>query len=317
MKSYLAYAASAALLAGCYDSHAVLGGPLRDGGPGPSDGGGPAPGFDGGPSPRDGGPLPPMDSGPSPIDAAPGVDAGPPPDAGPRPDAGPPPDAGPRPDAGRPSRALRFESGDLVAVAHAPTLDLTSTYTFELWIRPGETGNGSISAKGERASRRFQYGVAIDGDEIVVGFASVGTAAELRAPIVRTVWTHVATIVSSPDPMTVRIRLLLDGVIVADGIFPNVLPDAVNDLPLLLGGGGYRGDVDEVRLWRFARAPDGIRASMRTRISGALPGLEAYWALEEGGQLALDRTSHGHEGVLGRLTTPDPDDPRWILDGPI
>jgi hypothetical protein len=53
------------------------------------------------------------------------------------------------------------------------------------------------------------------------------------------------------------------------------------------------------------------------RVSGALPGLEAYWSLDERGQLALDRTLHGHDAVLGLLTMPDSADPTWILDGAI
>lgn len=308
----LALALSTMSLAGCYDSHLS-----REGHVGP--------GVDGSVGPDGGGPLPPLDGGgPLPFDGGdpppPGRDGGPPPpmDAG-RLDSGPPHvvDAGPPPDAGPPSRALRFSRGDLLHVAHAPTLDIARAYTLELWLRVGPSGNGSVVVKGDRSSDRYQFGVAVRGDEIVVGWGAVADVHELRAPIPRGVWTHVAMIVSAADSMVARLRLMLDGAVVGTAVFPNDLSAAVNDRPLIVAGSGFEGDVDELRLWRLARRPDGVRASMHTRISGAVPGLEAYWPLEERGQLAIDWTSHGHEGVLGRLTTPDADDPVWILDGPI
>lgn len=312
---FVAPVGALSLLAGCYDSHSIFGAsPRRDGGgPLPGiDGGGPLPGTDGGgpiPTTDGGGPIPGMDGG-GPI---PGTDGGGPipgRDAGPRADAGPPPDAGP------PSIALRFQPMDRLVVASAPGLDLTGAFTLEMWIRPRDPGPGTISLKGVRETRRYQYGVAMDGGDVVVGWGANDAVHELRAPVPIGEWTHVAMVFSGGDRDVARMRLVVNGAVAAEGSFPNDVLESVNDQPLVFGL-GYEGDIDEIRLWRIARLAPGIRATMRTRISGSVPGLQAYWPLEESGQLALDRTLHGHDAVLGRRTRPDGADPEWIRTGPI
>ena len=91
--------------------------------------------------------------------------------------------------------------------------------------------------------------------------------------------------------------------------------DATNDQALVFGRSAV--DLDEIRLWIFARDAGTIAANMSRRVSASSPGLEMYLALEESGQLAFDRTLRGHDGVLGMFTTEDPADPEWILDGAI
>lgn len=315
------------LLAGCYESHSLFGSIERDSGPFPGRDGGPFPRPDGAPFPFDSGPFFPdagpfpFDGGPPRLDAGP-RDAGPVSDAGPRPDAGRrdagrPRDAGPPLDAGRRSIALRFDRGDLLVVADAASLDLVRAHTLEMWIRPRPGGltSGSVAIKGNRETDRFMYGIAISGDDLLLGWGRVGDRHELRVPFTRGVWTHVAMIVETVGS-TARLTAMLDGVVVATATFPNDIADSVNDAPLTFGQ-GYEGDIDEIRLWRFARRPDGVRSTMRTRVPAGLPGLEGYWPLEERGQLALDHTLLGHDAVLGTLTTPDPSDPVWIFDGAI
>ena len=346
-----------ATLSGCYESHSAPGGGRLDGGDGDSsfvpvdapfvprpeagpfdsgrldagrfdggrfDGGRPRDaGFDAG-RPRDAG----FDAG-RPRDA--GFDGGRPRDAGfdggrPRDagfDAGRPRDAGPRDagriDAGRRSVALRFERGEVLVVADDPRLDMTGDHTLEMWIRARPSGgpNGSIAIKGSRATDRFMYGIGIEGDMLVAGFGRAGLARVTWAPLERGRWVHVALVVDVLDAMTVEVRLLVDGFLAGNTFYPNDLFESVNDAPLVFGGGGYEGDIDEVRLWRSARPASAIRANMFTRVSGGLPGLEAYWPLEERGQLALDHALNGHDAVLGTLTTPDAADPLWIADGAI
>ena len=303
------------LLASCYQSHrrGDSGGVPPDAA---GDDGGSPPPTDGGPLPfdagrRDGGPLPfdagRRDGGPLPFDAS-SPDAGRP-DAGAR-DAGRR-DAGRR-DAGPRSVALAFRSGQRLVVAPAPTLDLAGDSTLELWVRP--RADGSISVKGDRTTRRFHFSVELVGGQIGAGFAAETEVRQVLEPIATGVWSHVC-VTLRVSGSTVLLRLLVNGFPVAAGTFPNELTATVNDSPLVFGG--FDGDLDEIRIWDFVRADDVIRADMMTRISGAAPGLVAYWPLEEGGQLALDHTARGHDAVLGALTLPDPSDPTWIRDGPI
>ena len=66
---------------------------------------------------------------------------------------------------------------------------------------------------------------------------------------------------------------------------------------LLIGGdvdyeqpaGGFIGDIDEVRLWSTVRSLEEINADARSCSTGAVPGLRAYWPLDEGmGQTVAD-----------------------------
>jgi hypothetical protein len=227
-------------------------------------------------------------------------------------DSRPPRDTRPM-DAGRPSRALSFERGDRVFIATSVTLDITDSHTYELWMRP--RADGYVLRKGTVAmGERYQYLIQVQSGAVIVGWATEASEALLRAPIRMNVWNHVSVVVDA-DPMLAQVTLYVDGFEMASALFPNTLFDALNDQPLLMGG--FTGDIDEVRLFTFARAATAIRSTMNTRLSPPPPGMEAYWPLEEAGQIVLDRTLRGNEGVLGDFTFPDPADPTWITDGPI
>jgi hypothetical protein len=234
------------------------------------------------------------------------------PDGGRR-DAGPPFDGGTPPDSGMRSLALSFASGDFLLIADDPTLELVDTWTFELWMRP--RGDGTIAIKGDRATGSYHYFVAYQAGEVVVGWNARGLDRHLRAPAAPMRWTHVAA-VGVATPGGVSLRLLVDGILAATGMFPNDLRDSLNGSNFLIGG-GWDGDVDEVRLWAVTRADSDIAEASTRRFAVALPGMEMYLPLEERGQIALDRSLRGHDGVLGNLVTPDPSDPAWIFDGPI
>ena len=246
-------------------------------------------------------PPPPRDSGPVPVDA--------------RPTDAPPADADPPPvDAGTPSRALAFESGDRVLIAPSVALDLTTSHTYELWVRP--RGDGLVLHKGDvRAGERYQYLMEIRGGNVVAGWATEEGEAQVAGPITMGVWTHVSVVIEA-DPGVAFLTLYIDGVSVARRRYRNTLFDALNDQPLLMGA-GFVGDIDEVRIFTYARRAWEIPSTMWSRLSPVPPGMEAYWPLEERGQIIIDRTLRGNEGVLGNRTFPDAADPRWIFDGPI
>lgn len=317
--------------AGCYRSYPfedeeLDGGRRRDaGGGGPSDAG--ATTFDAGPPTSDAGPPPPpRDAGPLLRDAGvPRRDAGvppPPPDAGPPPpprDTGPPPpppDAGPGSDAGRVSVALAFDPNEQLVVASAPSLDLTHSFTFELWLRVhAGTRPGFLCRKGDPMGRRYMYGVRVDGTDVFFGWGvESGATHEVSVPVPADEWHHVAFVVLERGA-DVEASLYLDARLVGTFLAPNDLPSAVNDYPLVFGNSASTFDLDEVRIWSLSRDATTLAAFFRSRIDPGLAGLEAYLPLEEAGQLALDRTLHGHDAVLGRLTIADGVDPAWIADG--
>jgi hypothetical protein len=85
-------------------------------------------------------------------------------------------------------------------------------------------------------------------------------------------------------------------------------------LPVTLENEYFAGRIDEVRIWDYARSPAEIAASWYTSVVGPAPGLVAYWSFDEGqGQVALDASGLGHDGVLGASRDPEASDPTWVV----
>ncbi|MCZ7687011.1 MAG: hypothetical protein M5U28_53025 [Sandaracinaceae bacterium] len=344
---------AALLLTGCYESHRLVYEGPQDSGGGRIDAWSP---LDVGPPPIDVGP-PPFDVGPPPIDAgrrdsgtrdsglrdsgtldagrrdsgtrdsgtrdSGTFDAGPPRDSGPRDsgtrDSGPrdsgPLDSGPPPiDAGPDRPALRFSRSTFFGVGDAPSFDLANDSSFEVWVRSRETGDIDYCGKGDSMARDLIVGQRAG--VFVVGWR-VGVERYLvDGPMVPfDTWTHIA-VVRRLDAAAAShaVELYVNGVFVNGATFPRLV-DAFNDRPFRCGFANA--DVDEVRLWRVARSGADIAANRGRRISGGIPGLLSYWRLDERGQILTDYTAMGRVGILGFLTTPDPGDGTWIVDGAI
>lgn len=222
-------------------------------------------------------------------------------------------DAGPV-DAGPERPALRVGAGTFFFMSDSPTFDLARESTFELWVRSRQLGDADFCGKGNRLARDLIVGQR-EG-RIVAGWQVAGVPYFATGPAIpANRWVHVA-IVRRPNPDgTHAVELIVDG----DRV------DEVASLPRLVGAfndivfrcGLVDADIDEIRLWRVARAAEDIRATFTRRISGGIPGLQHYWRLDERGQLLIDYTPRGLVGVNGRLTTPDPADATWIVDGAI
>lgn len=299
------------LLVGCFESHIGTGAPRPDGGvdTGFPDGGFPDGGFPDGGFPDGGFPDGGFPDGGFPDSSRP--DGGPV-DSG-RPDGGPPDVAI---DAGPPSRALRCGSGTRLVVAHEPSLDFIREWTLEMWVRLNGAPGSYMSLKGDpTAFTRTHFRV----EHLMGGVIQAGYIADqprlVSATIPLNQWVHLAIVVELIPGNRLAMGLLVDGVRVDTQVYPNDQREALNDGDWRLCNHG--GDIDEVRLWTIARADSVIAARRNMRFATAQPSMEAYLPLEEAGQIAIDRTGRGHEGVLGALTTPDGLDPTWINTGPI
>jgi hypothetical protein len=62
----------------------------------------------------------------------------------------------------------------------------------------------------------------------------------------------------------------------------------------------FRGAIDEVRVWRVARAPEALAASFDRVVAADAPGLVGYWRFEEGEvSVVFDRSPGARHGLLG------------------
>ena len=72
---------------------------------------------------------------------------------------------------------------------------------------------------------------------------------------------------------------------------------------------GFRGQIDDVRIWSVERTADEIRQDMTTTLTGTEPGLSAYYSFDEGqGLTAHDATPNHYDGTL---TGTNGDLPTW------
>ena len=74
----------------------------------------------------------------------------------------------------------------------------------------------------------------------------------------------------------------------------------------------FSGEMDELRVWSYARTAEQIAATYAVQIDPATAGLVAYWDFEENeGQVILDH-AHGNNGFLGHTTDVEPSDPQRV-----
>ena len=176
-------------------------------------------------------------------------------------------------------------STDYIEMPRLPRFALSS-WTLEAWVCPDAgAGAGTIM--------RRQAGIAGGGQETFelgirsdlypqAGFGSVNLVS--ISPVSKianggTNWTHLA---ASFDVATHRLALYVNGLEVAS---TNTLavPMAYGSGPVVQRiGEGYKGKIDDVRIWNFARGATNIYDSFRTPLTGDEKGLVAYYCFDDG-----------------------------------
>ena len=206
-----------------------------------------------------------------------------------------------------------MSASTFLEVEDSVVFDTPFNHTFELWVRSRESGDQDFCRKGDASANHLYLGLR--GGHVAMGWQVFPREYLVTGPaLARDRWTHLALVVTEAPASTHSMELFVDGVSVASRSSVPDLFRSFNDVEFVCGHADF--DVDEIRVWRFPRTGPQIRVNMRSRISGSIPGMVAYWRLDGSGQIVLDYTASGNVGILGQLTTPDPADPTWILDGP-
>jgi hypothetical protein len=180
--------------------------------------------------------------------------------------------------AGRFAGALSFDgASDWVAVADAPSLDLTTGMTLEAWVRP-TTIDGWETVLMKEASGSYAYGLYADdngqdsgqprrpGGWVVQGSSYFGAQGTSQLPV--NTWTHLA---ATYDGAVLRIYLngTLAGSLNQSGAIN------VSDGALRIGGNSIWGEwfsglIDEVRVYNRALSQAEIQSDMDTPVGGQL-----------------------------------------------
>ena len=219
--------------------------------------------------------------------------------------------------------ALQFDGAQQSAqTPDAPGLDLSNTWTIELWVRPEDVDR--IDPRQDFVSKwssgtQASYDLWLRGGTVRLSTRQEpeNTTIESTGTLTNGVWQHVAVTFNNGE-----VRLYINGQLDNWDTGFNVPQNSAT--PLSLGaehspsynGKYYQGTMDEVRIWNVVRSPSQIATFKDFQVDPSTPGLVAYWRLDEGsGDVASDLTGNGHDMQLGNASGPDAGDPTWVMPG--
>jgi glucose/arabinose dehydrogenase/PKD repeat protein len=172
--------------------------------------------------------------------------------------------------AGRFGRALSFDGvNDLVSIADAAALDLTTGLTIEAWVNPSVlSGWRTIALKGAPGGMAYAL-YAHDEVPRPAGYVNTGGAdlsAAGTAGLPTGTWTHVALTFGAGT-----LRLYVNGVQVGTRAVTGAIRTSAD--PLTLGGNApwgewFSGLLDEVRIYNRALTQAEIQAGMTQTVGG-------------------------------------------------
>ncbi|MDD2802537.1 MAG: LamG domain-containing protein, partial [Methylococcales bacterium] len=224
---------------------------------------------------------------------------------------------------GRFGSALSFDgSDDYVNVADSNSLDLTTAVTMEAWVRKVDPIGSNwqwIITKGRAYALGYR---AWDGKIAVCGSPggsfNNGMAVSSVA-LTSGVWTHiVATWVTAGTT-----KLYFNGVEVGSGNNPGDIAATVDILAInsLLGTAEYiKADIDDVRIYNYARTEEQIRQDYNAGLAARLgssgkdcnsdpascisDGLVGYWSMDErNGDSVADFSGNSNNGIMLFMST--------------
>lgn len=182
-----------------------------------------------------------------------------------------------------PTSALFDQVADQITVPDQDALDLDSSYTVEFWVKPDKIHSSVLSTpiitKGTNMNISFIQGNKIfAGHELLITDESLDTDG----------WTHVAVVFINGESFN-TLKVYLNGILAKSVSSVEILDFTTNTDDLVMGQPnsteGFKGGLDEVRIWGKALSEATIRTNMRKRLIGTEDGLRAYYVLDN---IALD-----------------------------
>ena len=230
-------------------------------------------------------------------------------------------------------KCLRYDgSDDVTTVTNATAIDLNdnlaAAHSFSVWFRAstdGEGDAGQIYQKGTTTYLRVdsQSGSNVD-VEASVDLATTDATVNISAPITTNTWNHVVVVYT--DDSDDEIDIYINGNLRGSSTNGSGAP-AADTNNLLIGGtttANFHGEIDEFKVYNFARTSAQIKTDFDSRgtgkgagvsfgqnaqnLSGTLSnGLVGYWKEDEASFLNGTVDSSGNSTLLtdsaGGVTT--------------
>ncbi len=154
----------------------------------------------------------------------------------------------------------------------------TNPFTYEAWILTEFTGRGDILAVGNLSGPTGSMGVLlVEGGHLRFDVQNKAGPGNVGPNLADGQWHHVAVVHSGGG----NLQLYADGVAVG-GVFN--LPLDFNGTGVSIGrhnpGNGFKGQIDEVRIWDEARSSAQIADFKDLALDGNEAGLNGYWQFD-------------------------------------
>jgi len=175
-----------------------------------------------------------------------------------------------------------------------------NTFTIELWVKPNNTNKnmcfiGKNTASGENI---FLLGYWKNKLDALLHSKKLKITGQNTSGN----WFHLAVVVNQVETSS-TIKLYKDGSSIGEETVTETLGNPEGK-PWTLGqewdsskkSDFFSGQIDEVRMWNYARSEEQIQADKERRLSGNEPGLVGYWHFEGG--LAKDYSGNRDDGTI-------------------
>ena len=174
--------------------------------------------------------------------------------------------------AGKNGGALSFDGvNDLVTVADASSLDLTTGMTLEAWVRPTASTSWRTVVTKEQPNN-LVYGLFANSDAahpsgiVSIGSRVVQDIVRGSAALPASTWTHLATTYNGSET-----RLYVNGSLVATRAVTGAMPNS--NQPLQIGGNRVwkewlQGQIDDVRVYNRALSATELQGDMNAPVGG-------------------------------------------------
>ena len=195
--------------------------------------------------------------------------------------------------------ALNFtSSNNYVDCGNSPSVKITGTaITMEAWIKPTLKTTMSILKKtgGSQGYELYCGSAGFIYSRFNNNAASKSVSSSLY-PLNQ--WIHVAATYDG-----ISTKMYVNGVLEGTTPYQAAITNSTNTL--LIGNDpsdltkGFKGSIDEVRLWNTVRSDEEIKLNMTRKLIGNEVGLVGYWRLDEKSGLVMkDETANHNDGMM-------------------
>lgn len=177
---------------------------------------------------------------------------------------------------------LEWSSSQSLSAADASAFDISGNMTIEAWIKRESTGGQTLVCKmngdGGSSVRSYCLALELTGSNAIDFLVSNGTTHQwgsVSQSIATGAWHHVAVVYTASAGTA---EFFYDGSSLGTA---TGYPTTVNNTSeaFRIGGDGFDGLIDDIRLWNVARSGTEITDDKSRELNGNETGLVGYWKL--------------------------------------